>query len=67
MHWKPILIELVPLALLGLAWFAMKNLDKSPEKSGWLARRIQRIKWNDWLLTLMLAVLLALIITKSVL
>ncbi len=67
MKWKPILIELVPLALLGFAWFVFKNMDKPPEKSNWLARRIQRIKWNDWLLTVMLAVLLALIITKSVL
>lgn len=64
---KPILLELVPIAFLAFAWFAIKNMDKSPEQGGWVARRLARVKWDTWILTMIAAIALALVITKSVL
>lgn len=64
---KPILIEFVPIILLAFAWFAIKNMDKKPGKDGTVARFIARIQWEAWILTIIVAVALAAIITKAAL
>jgi len=63
---RPILLEFVPLVILGFAYFAIKNMDKQSGNGGWLSSVIARIKWENWILTLIIAMALALIITKAI-
>lgn len=67
MKFKPILTELVPLAAIGFAWLAFKNMGKDPEEGGPVTRFMRRIDWDNWLITLVSALVLAAVITKSAL
>ena len=62
---KPIILELIPLAVLGFAWYGIKNMDKKSGSGGVIANIVGRIKWQNWIIMLMIVLALALVITKA--
>ena len=64
---KPILLELIPIILLGVGWIALKFYKSGEAKVGAKPSFLQRIKWENWVLMLIAAVALAYAISRAAL
>ncbi len=61
---KPILIEFPPLILLGFGLLAIKYSGNKPGHDNWIDRRLQKMRWDEWLLTVIIAMGFVLFLMK---
>lgn len=64
---KEVLLELIPIIALGAAWLYLKFKKPGevadPAKPSWLSR----VKWENWILTIVAAMALAYAISRAAL